>query len=371
KYLKIIFFMILVMLVSCGRFRKVHLTERVRFTLPVSGENSVQVIRSSEFFIEAPSSYYLKKNKLYIINRFNNTVLEYNKKNEIVMKLTNKNTLEINPVLSGSNQVLQPFSASRDLFSFRELDKILVSDNAIYLESILQKNDVENQINAYSLILKYDLNGEMSSVIGSPAVSYSNSNKFYPFVNLVKFSIDDQDNIFVYSKIDENWEIVKLDKEHNLIYRFRSYDLLQKFDFKKKENEKIVLENIDNSKDGTFLIFAVTYFKDEVRFKRTVFYRLDIATDKITRLFRINDENLNFVYLDNSHLLYLWETEEMKNNKETVIMRIYTLSGRLITNYYLRLDRSKAQWFGISMQKDRIISGINIIEDKLNVVEWK
>lgn len=355
-------------MLSCGKFRKLRLAYSTKFSLPINGrEDSLKILNTSDFFFDAPSSYYIKSKNLYIIDKFNNRILQYNKRNKMVLKITNEQKNDINLVFFGSNQVLQPFTLNNDLFSFRDLGNIFVNDEYIYCESVLMKKGKEHPINAFSIILKYNLKGEPVNVIGLK----KGQNKIYPFSNLIKFSVDKKQNMFIYSKQDENWQVLKLDSNFNIIYKFRSYDLLQNYDFKKKEKEKIVIENIDNSINGDFLLIACTYFKNEIEFQKMIFYRIDIATGKVIKLFKVSDENFNFVLLDNSNLVYLWASESLRNNKEGITIRIFNLAGKIIANYYIKLNRSEAQWFDIKMQKDRLISGINIAGNKFNVVEWK
>lgn len=367
--MKIIFIIFILFLSGCSK--KTRLNYRKAFCLPINTEkNSIKIIKSSDFFFEIPSAYKINDNHLYIIDKFNNRMLKYNKKNNLVLKITNTQKRDITLVYKGSNRILQPLYISERLYSFRELGNMHLKNDYIYMESILMRKEEEDRINSLSLILKYDKDGAPVDIIGT---RLKRSNKIFPFRNLEKFSIDEQDNIFIYLKTEEYWRIIKLNENNKTVYKFNSVDFLKKINIipDKKKKEKVIIENIDNSKKGDFLIAAVTYYKNEIEFQKNVFYRIDLETDDIVELFSLSNEEYNFVLVDNFNRLYLWETEEARKDIEYIVIRLYNLSGKSIVNYAMSLDRKEAQWFSIKLQKNGKISGINIKDNKFNVVEWK
>ena len=59
------------------------------------------------------------------------------------------------------------------------------------------RQEEEDMINSLSLILKYNKDGTPTEVIGN---RLKRSNKIFPFQNMEKFTIDRENNIFVYIK---------------------------------------------------------------------------------------------------------------------------------------------------------------------------
>jgi hypothetical protein len=371
KYIKIAFLSMILLAAACSKYKKIQLAFRTAFSLPVNkGEESVKVLRSSGIFCEIPSAYQIKDDCLYIIDKYNNRMIQYNNKNSPVSMISNTKKNTVNLFFAGSNRILQPLYYSEKLFSFRELGNLQVNEKNIYLESILMRKDKEQPVSCYSFILKYTANGEPVDIIGN---RQRRSNRIYPFLNMVKFSVDTNNDIFVYMLYDENWHVLKLNKGQRTVFRFFSKDFLLKNNIKpdKKKNEKIIIESIDNSADGNYLITAVTHFREEIKFQTTQFYRTEIKSGNTEKIFAINNENYNFILIDNSDRIYLWETEKAKKFTENIVLRLYSTSGDLIKNYSIKLNRKKTQWFDIKIHKDKKITGINMKDNKYNVVVWK
>ena len=371
KHLKIILLTVVFLLSACGRFRKIPLISRMNFSLPINAKNNgIKILKSSGPVFEIPSLYQVNDNNLYIIDKFNNRMLKYNKKNSLILAISNTKKNKVRLVYTGSNQVLRPLHISKKLFSFHELGALWVNKENIYLESILKEKNEESKIKGRSLILKFDKDGAPLDIIGTRK---KRSNQIIPFPNMVKFTVDESNNLFVYLKEDNHTRVLKLNEDHKIIYRFNSSVFFQKNKIKpdKKTKENIIIDNIDNSYAGNFLVLTLTYFKDEIKFQKTVFYKVDISTGNSSELFTINNENYNFILIDNSNLVYLWETENIKKNKENIILRLYNIDGRSVINYTMKLNRDKEQWFDIKIQKDKKITGINIKDNKYNVAMWK
>ncbi len=371
KHLKIILLTVVFLLSACGRFRKIPLISRMNFSLPINAKNNgIKILKSSGPVFEIPSLYQVNDNNLYIIDKFNNRMLKYNKKNSLILAISNTKKNKVRLVYTGSNQVLRPLHISKKLFSFHELGALWVNKENIYLESILKEKNEESKIKGRSLILKFDKDGAPLDIIGT---RIKRSNQIIPFPNMVKFTVDESNNLFVYLKEDNHTRVLKLNEDHKIIYRFNSSVFFQKNKIKpdKKTKENIIIDNIDNSYAGNFLVLTLTYFKDEIKFQKTVFYKVDISTGNSSELFTINNENYNFILIDNSNLVYLWETENIKKNKENIILRLYNIDGRSVINYTMKLNRDKEQWFDIKIQKDKKITGINIKDNKYNVAMWK
>ncbi len=371
KHLKIILLTVVFLLSACGRFRKIPLISRINFSLPINAKNNgIKILKSSGPVFEIPSLYQVNDNNLYIIDKFNNRMLKYNKKNSLILAISNTKKNKVRLVYTGSNQVLRPLHISKKLFSFHELGALWVNKENIYLESILKEKNEESKIKGRSLILKFDKDGAPLDIIGT---RIKRSNQIIPFPNMVKFTVDESNNLFVYLKEDNHTRVLKLNEDHKIIYRFNSSVFFQKNKIKpdKKTKENIIIDNIDNSYAGNFLVLTLTYFKDEIKFQKTVFYKVDISTGNSSELFIINNENYNFILIDNSNLVYLWETENIKKNKENIILRLYNIDGRSVINYTMKLNRDKEQWFDIKIQKDKKITGINIKDNKYNVAMWK
>lgn len=348
---------------------KTRLYYSTKFKLPINDKSdSIKIVKTSDIFFKVPTSYCIEDNNLYIIDKFNNRILQYNKKNKLITAISNKRKNTINLVYTGSNNILQPFDLSDDLFSFKDLDKININNDNIYVESIIMEKLKGASYDFFSFILKYNKKGKPLDVIG---MKYG-KNRIYPFFNMVKYSIDNDQNIFVYSKNDEDWTVLKLDsKSHSIIYKFDSISFFQTNEIPKKGKETIVVEYVDNFKNGDTLLIVLSYYKNEIEYQKTLLYKLDIKNGILEKLFKINDEKLNLVFFDNEEFVSFWETESVKNDKENIILRVYDLSGNLKSNSLIVLDRSKAQWLNINFQADQIISGINIKNNKLNVVVWK
>ena len=371
KHLKIILLTVVFLLSACGRFRKIPLISRINFSLPINAKNNgIKILKSSGPVFEIPSLYQVNDNNLYIIDKFNNRMLKYNKKNSLILAISNTKKNKVRLVYTGSNQVLRPLHISKKLFSFHELGALWVNKENIYLESILKEKNEESKIKGRSLILKFDKDGAPLDIIGT---RIKRSNQIIPFPNMVKFTVDQSNNLFAYLQNDDHTQVLKLNEDHKIIYRFNSSVFFQKNKIKpdKKTKENIIIDNIDNSYAGNFLVLTLTYFKDEIKFQKTVFYKVDISTGNSSELFIINNENYNFILIDNSNLVYLWETENIKKNKENIILRLYNIDGRSVINYTMKLNRDKEQWFDIKIQKDKKITGINIKDNKYNVAMWK
>ncbi len=371
KYLKIILLTAVFLLPACGRFRKIPLISRMNFSIPVNaGYDSIKVPESFEPVPEIPSLYKVNDNNLYIIDKFNTRMLKYNKKNSLMLAISNTKKNKIRLVYTGSNNLLQPLYISKKLFSFHELGALWINKENIYLESILITKNEESKIKGRSLILKFDKDGTPLDIIGT---RIKRSNQIIPFPNMVKFTVDQSNNLFAYLQNDDHTQVLKLNEDHKIIYRFNSSVFFRENKIKpdKKTKEKIIIDNIDNSAKGNFLILALAYFKDEIKFQKTVFYKVDTKTGKTSELFIVNNENYNFILIDNSNLIYLWETENIKKNKENIILRLYNTEGRSVINYTMKLNRAKEQWFDIKIQKDKKITGINIKDNKYNVAMWK
>ncbi len=368
KYLRVILIIFILFLSGCSL--KTRLTYKIVFSLPINIEdNGLKIIKSSDFFFEVPSAYLIRDNYLYIIDKFNNRMLKYNKKNDVILKITNSQKKGITLVYKGSNHILQPLYVNEKLFGFRELGNIYVKKDNIYLESILMRQE-EDRINSLSLILKYDKHGIPVHIIGN---RLRRSNKIFPFRNLEKFLVDKQGNIFIYLKTEEYWRVIKLNENYKTVYRFNSVDFLKKISIipDEKKKEKVIIENIENSFKGDFLVVAVTYYKNEIEFQKIILYRIDIETDNITELFTMSNEQYIFVLVDNFNRIYIWETKEPRKDVEYITLRLYNLAGRSVVYYGMKLDRKEAQWFNIKLQKDGKVTGINIRENKFNVVVWK
>ena len=369
KYLKIIL-LLLILLLSCSRYRKIKLTFRTLFSLPINvGNDSIKMLNSSGLYSEIPSAYQIRDNDLYIIDKFNNRVLQYNKKKGLVSIISNGKKNDIRLVFAGSNRILQPFHYNERLFGFNDLRSIWVSKENIYIESILMAGDEEDPICTYSFILKYKKDGTPVKIIGN---RLRRSNRIYPLMNCVKFSTDKSNNLFIYLKNDEQWNVKKLNRDHRTVSRFNSDEfLLKNMKPDRKKKEKVIIENIDHSADGNFLIMAVTHFKEEIKFQKNIFYKIEIESGKTEKLFAINYENYNFILMDNTDKIYMWETGKTGKNIENIILRLYNTGGNPIKNYAIKLDRRKVHWFDIKIQKDKKITGINITDNRFNVVEWK
>jgi len=354
---------------SCSR--KSRLDYKTVYSLPVnSSPDSIKIIKSSDLFYEIPSSYVIYNKHLYIADKFNNRIMKYNRKNESILKISNEKKIDINLVYKGSNRILQPLLMNEKLFSFKELNNLYIKNDYIYAESVLMRLEEEDRISSLSLILKYNEKGEPKSIIGNRT---GPSNKIFPFRNMEKFSVDKNNNIFVYMKNEDNWWVFKLDSAYRKIYRFNSIDFLKKTGIiiNKKKKERYVIENIDNSENGDFLIIGLLHYKEETDFLKTIYYKVDIQTDIIKKLFILPDEKYNFVLLDNQNRIYIWETEDPEKHKENIVLRLFSLTGKSIINYAIRLDSEEVQWFSIKLQKDGVISGINLKNCKFNVVVWK
>ena len=362
----------MIILSGCSKFRKNKLSYRKAFSIPINKDqtNNININKISDFFFEIPTTCKIYNKDLYLIDNYNNKVLKYNDNNELTLTISNKMKKIIDLVYTGSNRILQPLHIHNRLFSFNDLGSIQISRRYIYLENIIFKTDEGKKAASQSLILRYDPEGMPDNLIG---LRMKKSNKIYPLRNLEKFSVDKNDNTFVYLKDEEHWRVRKFNTNNKTLFRFSSYTFFQEEELlpDKSVNEKIVIENIDNSFDGQILVLSVAYFNNEIEFRKVVYYKVDIQSGQSARLFTIRNERLNYVLLDDKNRIYMWETKGDKNNIEYITIRLYNLKGKAILNYLIKLDRADIQWFDIKIQKDKLITGVNIQDNKFNVVVWE
>lgn len=358
---------LLFLCIGCAKFQKVKLNYKVKFSLPINQDSgSIKILKTSNYFFEIPSSYFIYDSNLYIVDKFNNRIMGYDD-DDTVLVISNRSAVQLTPVHAGSNRILQPFINNASLFSFHELGSVWVNKDAVFVESIIDSKEEEGLKHSYSFILKYNKEGKPLQAFGLRRAN----NKVYPFFNIVKFTVDNKNNLFIYSKHDDNWQIFKLDQNGKVLFNFNSFILMQSNAFLSIKGEKAVIENIDNSYNGDFLILGIAYYKADVKYQKSIYYKYDINSKKIEKLFNINNESFHFVHLNNNDLLYFWETEQGKKHNENIIYRIYNLSGRLVIRYYIELNRQEKNWFNIRLQKEGLITGANIDDDKFNIVVWK
>lgn len=353
--------------ISCARFKIKKLSPHIEFSIPIGEKiNNVKVIQSSDYFFEIPSEYFVKEKFLYLVDIFNFRVLKLNRKNQLILNFGERyNEKEINEFNLFSTN-FNGIPISQNLFNFLEPGQIYVDNkNNILVENILVSITEEHKYNAFSIILKFDKNGNPINVYGKRITPEGN---IYPFEEMDHFSVDLNDNLFVFEKKDNNiWKVYKFSKPDRLLALFDSAMFIKKLKIDKEE--KAVIENIDHSFTGNFLIVGVTIYKNDYQFVRSEFYKV-YFTGAIEKLFTLKSEEYNFILVNNSDIIYLWKTEE-KTREEKILLRLLNLKGKIIANKVLELKRTKARWFNIKVQKNDIIAGINLSNKLFNIVLWE
>lgn len=352
---------------ACARFKIKKLSPHIEFSIPIGEKiDNVKVIQSSDYFFEIPSEYFVKEKFLYLVDIFNFRVLKFNKKNQIILnfgeKYNDKEVNEFNLFSTNFNGI--PFG--QNLFKFVEPGQICVDNrNNILVENILISVTEEHKYNAFSIILKFDQNGKPMEIYGKRITSEGN---IYPFEEMDHFSVDLNNNLFVFEKKDKIWKVYKFSKPDKLLALFNSTMFIKKIKIDK--NEKAVIENIDHSFTGNFLIVGVTIYKNDYQFVRSEFYKA-YFTGTIEKLFTLKSEEYNFILVNNSDIIYLWKTEEKNEEEEKILLRLLNLKGKIIANKVLKLKRTKARWFNIKVQKNDVVAGINLSNNLFNIVLWE
>ncbi|MDD5066744.1 MAG: hypothetical protein PHF84_06815, partial [bacterium] len=179
-----------VMLSGCTKLIKVKLFPRKYYSLPLLSERPVQDPNSTDPVIETPSEFYLYRKFLYISDKANCRVRQYNRNNELLLSITNKDQQDIDLAFIGSNRALLPFPLDQRLFHLNEPGKIWINENSIYVENLLGSGNEDHSENSYSFILKYDKTGRPVNVFGVR----TGDNGIFPYINCEKFTLDENDD---------------------------------------------------------------------------------------------------------------------------------------------------------------------------------
>jgi len=365
-FLVTLLFFILFFFSHC--LKKIKLSYTIRFSFPLNSKKSyIKIKKVSDYHYQIPSEYKIVNKKLYIVDKITNKLFVFDKKNNLITVISNKLKKTITLQFVGSNKKLLPLPLNNRLYTFNEIGKMFVKEPYIYIENIILREENDNNIYSYSLILKYSNNGKPLQIIGN---WITKSNKIYPFYNLEKFTVDISNNIFTYQKIDDFWRVLKISPHRKTLYKFYSTDFFKRNNLLPTKKGKIIIENIDNSEKGDFLIVALAYFKKEIEFQKLIFYKVDLQ-NKDTKLFTLYNANDNFINIDKQNKITIWETKKVKKNFEYINLKKFNIYGHLINSFYIKLNRSKTYWFDIKVQKDGKITGINIENNKFNIVEWR
>ncbi len=367
-----IFLLIITLFSKCSNFNYIKLTPEIKFSIPYSSsytKNKIRVIKNSDYFYQIPDKYIIKDNILYLVDKFNFRILLINKNNKIIKRINfSTNKIEFPFIYTDTNYYNLSYILKKDrekLFEFLwggnlKLDK----NNNIYIENILTDKDEEHKVNNYSIILKFNFTGTPEKIISLK----ENKDKIFPFVNLENFDFDKKNRLFVFLKYDENWRVLRYNITNNNAFEFNLNNFLT--NISKGKDEKVIIENIDFTANGKSLIISINKFKNNNQYEKTIFYILN-EDGHFKKLFNNKFMEYNFLGVSYNDLIYLGTTLETKNEKERIIFKILNMSGKTVINKLIELNRKNAKWFNISLQKDNLISGINLKANKFNVVVWK
>ncbi len=366
KFLNL-FILLFLFCLGCARFKTKNLTPHIEFSLSIGKDiNNIKIIQTSDYFFEIPSEYFIKDKFLYLVDIFNFRVLKVGKKDKIILKFGEKYQEEKISEINLFNTNFSGLKFNNDLFKFVEPGQIYIDNkNNIFVENVLSSITEEHRYNAYSIILKFDSRGKPLEIYGK---KISKEGNIYPFEELDHFSVDINDNLFVVEKRENEWKIYKFSSPDKIIGLFTSSSLLS--NIKIPKDEKAVIENVDHSFTGDFIIAGVSFYKNKYQFIKTDFYKISFS-GKIERLFSLKNEEYNFILLNNSDIIYLWKTDEKSKKYEKIVLRLLNLKGKVVLIKNLKLRRSEAKWFNIKVQKNDIITGINLSHNCFNIVVWE
>jgi len=342
---------------SCTRF--IPLQPTTKFSLPICEQtNCIKILQSENFLFEIPSEYFIKKSYLYISDSINYRILKINKKNEILLNITSKTQNISDEIFS------LPLKNNENLFKTFQPGKIVIDNNEnIFVENMLASVDEEHQDIYYSIILKFDESGKPLKIIGSKI----SNNLIFPFNSIDKFSFDKENNLFVIEKKENNWNVYKFNENNELITNISFNLILDKI--KISTNNKIIIENLDHTADGNYLIAGINFYENDFKFLRTEFWKIGFNFE-MKKIFTIKDENLSFVLVNNSDLIYLVKTES-SSKEEKIIFEIFNLKGRRVANKIIKIKIEDGKWFDTKIQKDNLITSIKIENNQFNIIEWK
>ncbi|MBN1898748.1 MAG: hypothetical protein JW827_08225 [Spirochaetes bacterium] len=352
-----------ILLLACARFRTMKTASHVEFSLPLD-KNGVKVIQSSDHFFEIPSQYFIKDRFLYLVDLYNFRIIKVKRKGDIQLSFgeENKNPVSYDYVLKSSN--FSGLKLNDDIFKFIQPNQILVdSKDNILVENVLSSTTEEHEYNAYSLILQYDKTGAPVFVYGRKI----NSGYIFPFQELDHFAFDRNDHLFVFEKSEYEWKIYKFSQPDRIESFLASSSFITNVPSEEKEQVKI--EGIDNSYSGDFLVAAINFYRENFEYLRTEFYRISLE-GQLTRLFTVKDEEYSFIILDHSDIIYMWRTVE-RSREDYILLRLFSLKGRIIINKMITMDRDRGKWFDIRIHKNNKISGINLNNNLFNIMVWE
>ncbi len=353
---KIIFLLIIIQLVSCGRWKTTKLKPEQVLSIN-SGSNAGDIMLEFDKDDILDISFRLSINQGSVFTSDN------------LLKRVQALDMSGNPLLfigQKSKKLKIDSRIKKSYFNFSIIGLTAVdSEDKIYIQnrftSTTEKNESSNGRKSGfspSYILVFDKEGNLLYTLGKRGTPE------IPFNFIEHMEIDNEDRLFVITRSYDTWDVLIFkDKK-------RSHEInFGEVDFRTNDDDNEIagkIENILIYNNGENLLLSIAHYHDS-EFKYRRLYSYNIINKKIDRtVMKIPDpQNELFTVIDNKHI-YLWDIGE-----RDVKFVICNFNGNIINNIILKLPETHDYFRDILIDDNEQLYSYHVDRKSIKLLRWR